>query len=56
MNSEEDKMKVLDNLRNLKDNESFKRLSMTDDYTVAERQLLKRVLPQSKRNERQGIS
>ena len=41
MNSEEDKMTVLDNLRNLKDNESFKRLSVTDDYTVAERQLLK---------------
>ena len=41
MNSEEDKMKVLDNLRNLKDNESFKRLSVTDDYTVAERYLLK---------------
>ena len=38
--SEEDKMKVLDNLRNLKDNESFKRLSVTDDYTVVERQLL----------------
>ena len=41
MNSEEGKMKVLDNLRNLKDNESFKRLSVTDDYPVAERYLLK---------------
>ena len=41
MNSEEDKMKVQHNLRNLKDNENFKRLSVTDDYTVAERQLLK---------------
>ena len=41
MNSEEDKMKVLDNLRNLKDNESVKQLGVTDDYPVGERYLLK---------------
>ena len=41
LNTEEDKNKIMDNLRNLKDNESYYGLSVTHDYTMAERQLIK---------------
>ena len=36
--NEEHKMKVMSNLRNLKGNERFKKISVTDDYTLQERQ------------------
>ena len=41
MNSEEDKNKIMENLKNLKDNNTFHGLTITDDYTIAERQLIK---------------
>ena len=40
MNNEADKDKLLQNLTRLKDQENFKGISVTEDYTVAERKLL----------------
>ena len=41
MNSEEDKDKVLNNLKALKDKPLYKRISITADYTYSERQLVR---------------
>ena len=41
MNSEEDKEKVLNNLRHLKGKTLYKSISITADYTYSERQLIK---------------
>ena len=41
MNSEDDKRKVMENLRKLKDNNTFFGLSVAHDYTIAERELTK---------------
>ena len=40
LNSEEDKNKILINLKNLKDHEAFKGISITEDYTLNERKLI----------------
>ena len=47
-NSEEDQQKVLTNLRNLKDKSSYKGISITDDYTLNERLLIKEFTEQAK--------
>ena len=47
-NSEEEKDKLMANLRNLKDVEQFKGVSITDDYTIKERQLLKEKAAEAK--------
>ena len=41
MKSEADKNKIMDNLKCLKDQETFIGLSVTDDYTISERDLIK---------------
>ena len=41
MQSEEDKRRIMVNLSNLRDIPQFKGISIKDDYTIAERQLLK---------------
>ena len=41
MNSEEDKDKVLNNLKALKDKPLYKAISITADYTYSERQLVR---------------
>ena len=41
LNSEEDKDKIMGSLKNLKDHEAFKGISVTDDYTLNERKLIK---------------
>ena len=48
MNNEEDKHMVMANLRNLKDKDSFRGISVTDDYTVAERQIIKEYADKAK--------
>ena len=41
MENTEDKDKIMTNLRNLKDQNEFKGISITDDYTLTERQIIK---------------
>ena len=41
LQSEDDKSKVMNNLKNLKDAPQFHRISITDDYTLAEREMIK---------------
>ena len=41
LHSEQDKDKIMTNLKNLKDYTEFKGISITDDYTVSERQMIK---------------
>ena len=50
MNNEEEKNKIMANLRNLKDQVAFKGLSVTDDYTIAERQMIKEWTDKVKEN------
>ena len=40
MNSEADKERIMSSLTNLKDQEDYKGISVTEDYTITERQLL----------------
>ena len=40
MNTEVDKEKIMQNLSNLRDKTEFKGISVTEDYTLAERQML----------------
>ena len=40
MNSEEEKDRIIQNLTNLKGQANFKGISVTEDYTIAERKLL----------------
>lgn len=48
MSSEEEKSKVMENLRNLKGSDTFQRVSVTHDYTTAERQLIKEYADKAK--------
>ena len=41
LNSESDKERVMANLRNLKGREEYKRISVKDDYTIQDRNLIK---------------
>ena len=50
INSEEDKKKIMANLKKLKNQATFKGLSVTDDYTSAERRMLKEWLDKAKEN------
>ena len=52
-NSEEDKEKVLGNLRNLKDNLIYKGISITNDLTFSERMLIKEFHDQAKSKNKQ---
>ena len=52
-NSEEDKEKVLENLRNLKDNLIYKGISITNDFTFSERMLIKEFHDQAKSKNKQ---
>ena len=47
-NSEEDQQKVLTNMRNLKNKSSYKGISVTEDYTLNERILIKEFSEQAK--------
>ena len=50
MHNEEEKNKIMANLRNLKDQVAFKGLSVTDDYTVTERKMIKEWTDKVKEN------
>ena len=50
MNNEEEKNKIMANLRNIKDQVEFKGLSVTDDYTIAERRMIKEWTDKVKEN------
>ena len=50
MNNEEEKNNIMANLRNLKDQVAFKGLSVTDDYTIAERRMIKEWTDKVKEN------
>ena len=53
MNKENDKNMIMNNLINLKDQECFRGMSVTADYTVAERQMIKELADKAKeRNNR----
>ena len=41
MGNTEDKNQIITNLRNLKDQNEFKGISVTEDYTLAERRIIK---------------
>ena len=41
MNNEAEKQQIMECLKNLKGKEEFRGLSVTDDYTVTERQMIK---------------
>ena len=54
-NNEEDKEKVMANLRNLKDNQMYKGISITADYTFNERILIKEYYEKAKaKNAQEG--
>ena len=48
LNSEEEQQKIMGGLRNLKDNENYKGISIKEDYTINERQLIKSYTEQAK--------
>ena len=50
MHTEEDKNKIMSNLRSLKDKEEFKGISVTEDYTVDERVMIKEWREKAKAN------
>ena len=50
LNSEYDKNNIMANLRKLKDQELYKRVSITDDYTIKERQMIKEKAAEAKAN------
>ena len=50
MKSETDKNKIMDNLKCLKDQETFIGLSVTDDYTISGRDLIKEWTEKAKVN------
>ena len=39
--SEEEKEKIMDSLRNLKDNDDYKGVSITEDYTLKDRETIR---------------
>ena len=39
--TEEDKEKIMNNLRNLKDNENYNGVSVTEDYTLKDRETIR---------------
>ena len=49
MLNEEDKDRILENLKALKGNETYKGISVTDDHTVQERNLIKQWVDKAKR-------
>ena len=48
MNNENDKDRIMASLKNLKDNEKYKRVSITDDYTTKERDTIKEWVKKAK--------
>ena len=48
MGSEEQKEEILNNLRKLKNCEEFKGISITNDYTLSERQMIRKFVSQAK--------
>ena len=48
MNSEKEKELVMANLKNLKDKEKYKRVSITDDYTIKERNMVQEFVKKAK--------
>ena len=48
LNSEEEQQKIMGGLRNLKDNENYKGISIKEDYTINKRQLIKSYTEQAK--------
>ena len=55
MNNEEDKDKIMSSLKNLKDNEDYKGISVTEDYTVAERELIRELNEKAKERNSQEV-
>ena len=50
MNNEEKKQQIIESLKNLKNKEGFRGLSVTDDYTMTERQMIKHKVEEAKVN------
>lgn len=48
LETEEEKEKIMNNLKNLKGNQEYKGISIKEDYTISERQLIKEYLEQAK--------
>ena len=48
MNNEVDKQNVMNNLKNLKDDELFRRVSVTEDYTASERNMIRNMVEDAK--------
>ena len=48
MNSEKEKELVMANLKNLKDKEKYKRVSIMDDYTIKERNMVQEFVKKAK--------
>ena len=50
MENEEDKNKIISSLRNLKGQAAYQKISVSDDYTIAERQSIKEYSDKAKDN------
>ena len=50
INSEAEKNQIIENLKELKGQESFRGISITDDYTLAQRQMIKEFSQMAKEN------
>ena len=48
LQNKQEKDKIMNNLRNLKDHNEFKGISITDDYTMSERQMIKEFATKAK--------
>ena len=48
METEEEQQKVMENLKNLKDKQDYKGISIKEDYTISERQLIREYVEQAK--------
>ena len=46
--TEEEQQKIIENLKNLKGNQDYKGISIKEDYTMSERQLIKEYIEQAK--------
>ena len=57
LNREDDKLAIFKNLKNLKGKEEYKGISVTEDFTAAERNVIKAWVQKAKeRNEKEGLN
>jgi len=52
-NNKEEKSKVMSNLRHLKGKEGYNKISITDDYTMSERKMVKDYVDMAKQKNRE---